>query len=121
VAASAFQSCSALTSVSLPKAETIGPQVFFACSALATVSLPKATSIGSHAFSQCNSLTEVKLGATPPSVENDIFTYTRGSSDYTRTIIIKFPANSPNTGWNATYYTNWGTSLPDGGVQQDTY
>ena len=53
---SAFYSCSALTSVSLPAATSIGESAFQYCSALTSVSLPVATSIGNSAFYSCSKL-----------------------------------------------------------------
>ena len=46
----AFSSCSALTSVSLPLAASIGDSAFDSCSKLTSVSLPSATRIGQYAF-----------------------------------------------------------------------
>ena len=57
----AFIGCSALKSVSAPKATTIGEYAFDACSALASVSLPAAETIGVGAFAGCTSLTSVSL------------------------------------------------------------
>ena len=53
---SAFQDCSALTSVSLQAATSIGESAFQNCSALTSVSLPAATSIGESAFYSCSKL-----------------------------------------------------------------
>jgi predicted nicotinamide N-methyase len=58
---SAFDSCTALTSVSLPSAATIGGSAFINCTALTSVSLPNATTIGSLAFINCTALTSVSL------------------------------------------------------------
>ena len=60
---SAFNECSALTSVALPAATSIGDTAFYKCSALTSVALPAATSIGSGAFSYCKALTSVAFPA----------------------------------------------------------
>ena len=57
----AFFECSALKSVSAPKATSIGGYAFTQCSALESVSAPKVTSIGINAFDGCSALTSVSL------------------------------------------------------------
>ena len=52
---------SGLTSISLPKATSIGDTAFYNCSALTTVDLPLVTSIGHTAFYGCSALTTVDL------------------------------------------------------------
>ena len=64
----AFQSCTALASVSLPEATTIGENAFYGCSALASVSLPAAETIGTCAFDGCTSLTSLTFGEVITSV-----------------------------------------------------
>jgi hypothetical protein len=59
--ASAFSSCTALTSVILPNAATISNSVFGSCTALTYVSLPNAATISNSAFSSCTALTYVNL------------------------------------------------------------
>ena len=51
-----------------PQLETVGDGAFIGCSALTTVSLPKATLIGKSAFEECPALSTLELGATPPKV-----------------------------------------------------
>ena len=57
----AFQSCSSLTSVTIPYSVTsIGDYAFRECSSLSSVTIPNSvTSIGNKAFSGCSSLTSV--------------------------------------------------------------
>ena len=59
IGASAFQSCSALTTVDFPAATSIGDSAFQSCSSLTTVDFPVVTSIGNYAFQSCSSLTTV--------------------------------------------------------------
>ena len=59
IGGSAFKGCSSLTSVSFPNATSIGDSAFHSCSGLTSVSFPVATSIGTYAFSSCSGLTEV--------------------------------------------------------------
>jgi hypothetical protein len=129
----AFYGCQTLATASLPKATSIGTQAFCSCTSLTEVILAAATSLGDHAFYSCTSLTEVKLGATPPTFEDsaaNIFGFTRGeyapynAPPYSnRTITIKFPTASPNTGWVAANSSKWGApaNLPDGRIVQGTY
>ncbi|MDR3293253.1 MAG: leucine-rich repeat domain-containing protein [Clostridiales bacterium] len=57
----AFNNCSGLTSISLPKVTIIGNQAFLSCNGLTTVTLPKVTIIGESAFSNCSGLTSILL------------------------------------------------------------
>ena len=57
----AFFKCTALASVSLPAATSVGNGVFDSCFSLASVSLPAATGVGSGAFVDCVSLASVSL------------------------------------------------------------
>ena len=59
----AFDSCSDLTSVSLPAVRTIGDYAFNSCSDLTSVSMPAATTIGERAFGGCSALTSVSMPA----------------------------------------------------------
>ena len=60
---SAFQSCSALTTVDFPVATSIGNYAFQSCSKLTTVDFPVVTSIGNHAFYSCSALTTLDFPA----------------------------------------------------------
>lgn len=53
----AFGFCTALTSVELPAATSIGDYAFKNCTALTDVELPAATTLGANAFDWCTSLT----------------------------------------------------------------
>lgn len=63
VVASAFNSFSSLTSISLPVAITLGERNFYSCSSLTSISTPKATDFGDYAFYNCSSLTSISLPA----------------------------------------------------------
>jgi hypothetical protein len=56
----AFSGCTALATVNLPAAQTIGERAFYGTS-LTTVSLPQATTIGDYAFASCTDLETVSL------------------------------------------------------------
>ena len=58
---SAFENCSNLTKVDLPKVTTIEPYAFSGCSNLTKVDLPKVTTIGPYAFENCSNLTKIDL------------------------------------------------------------
>ena len=51
----AFESCSGLTSITIPNSVTsIGRQAFYACSGLTSITIPNSvTSIGAYAFAEC--------------------------------------------------------------------
>ena len=70
VSNSMFYGCTALTAVSFPQAASIGISAFYGCSNLAEASFPKAAEVGSQAFYNCTKLTSLKLPADPPSVSN---------------------------------------------------
>ena len=57
----AFESCSSLTSVTIPNSVTsIGQQAFFECSNLSAVTIPNSvTSIGGGVFCSCSNLTSI--------------------------------------------------------------
>ena len=115
----AFDSCSGLTSVTIPNSVTsIGEYAFKTCKGLTSVSIPNSvTSIGAAAFGNCSGLTSVTIGSGVTSIGNrafegaDIptiislienpFTIT-GKTSYYRTF-------SQNTFNNATLYVPKGT------------
>ena len=66
----AFYNCSALTSVSLPAATSIGGSAFKNCSALTSVLLPAATSIRNYTFQYCSALTSASFPAVTSIGEN---------------------------------------------------
>jgi hypothetical protein len=57
----AIHNCRSITSISLPKAETIGQSVFADSPSLISVDLPNAKAIGANAFGECESLTYVNI------------------------------------------------------------
>ena len=61
----AFQSCSGLTSVTIPNSVTsIGYSAFMWCSGLTSITIPNSvTSIESDAFSSCSDLTSITIGS----------------------------------------------------------
>ena len=78
---SAFQSCSALTTVDFPVATSIGSSAFYSCSKLTTVDFPVATSIGSSAFRTCSKLKSLLLrGNNVCTLNKNVFVSTPISS-----------------------------------------
>ena len=74
---SAFNGCTALTSVTLPdNLATIGEQSFYGCSGLTEIVIPETvTTISSSAFSYCTGLTLVtNENPTPQSISSNVFT-----------------------------------------------
>ena len=110
-----FSDCTALTTVTLPAATSIGEDAFYICRALTMVSLPVVASISQYAFGHCPALTEVEFGTTPPILIGTNIFYGTGSG----TITIKFPALSPNTGWVSENTSHWGSGAKT--IVQGTY
>lgn len=77
---SAFQGCTALTSIALQNA-LIGNSMFRQCTALTSIDIPETvTSIGTYAFQGCTGLTSVEIPETVTSIGDSIF---RGCSGIT--------------------------------------
>ena len=73
---SAFEGCTALTSVTIPNSvTTIGYDTFRGCTGLTSVTIPKSvTSIGGSAFSGCTGLKKIySLNPVPPVIYWDTF------------------------------------------------
>lgn len=71
----AFQSCTSLTSVTIPNSVmTIGECAFFGCSGLTSINIPNSvSSIGGQAFSGCNKLTTVTIPNSVTSIDYNVF------------------------------------------------
>jgi hypothetical protein len=61
IEAYAFEDCSVLKSVNLPKVTMVETLAFYQCQKLKSVNLPNATSIGNSAFEYCTALKSVNL------------------------------------------------------------
>lgn len=61
------------TSVSLPKAKTIGEYAFYGCMNLQEISMPNVTSIGTAAFQFCEKLETVSLNSKLTEIANGVF------------------------------------------------
>ena len=57
----AFENCTVLKSVNLPKVTMVETLAFYQCQKLKSVNLPNATSIGNSAFEYCSALKSVNL------------------------------------------------------------
>lgn len=66
----AFESCSSLTSVTMPMCTSVGGASFAGCSSLTQVSMPALTSVGSEVFNGCNKLTNVSFPACAQVSDN---------------------------------------------------
>lgn len=75
IEAQAFNSCSNLTSISIPNSVTeIGKYAFYSCSNLTSVNIPDAvTKIGEWAFYRCSSLTSVNIPNAVTQIETGVF------------------------------------------------
>lgn len=69
----AFNGCSSLTRVDLPRCTVIKPDAFRGCSRLASANLPRLREIGQAAFSGCVSLTSIELPALESIGSQDHF------------------------------------------------
>ena len=81
----AFQSCSGLTSVTIPNSVTsIGAYAFKECSGLTSVTIPNSvTSIGNHVFYGCSDLTSVTIPNSVTSIGGWAFQYCSGLTSVT--------------------------------------
>ena len=75
IGSDAFDGCSSLTSVTIPKSVTsIGDEAFKGCSSLTSVTIPESvTSIGDEAFKGCSSLTSVTIPESVTSIGYNAF------------------------------------------------
>jgi len=91
---SAFNSCSGLTSVTIPNSVTsIGSYAFFSCSGLTSVTIPNSvTSIGSYAFFSCSGLTTVHFNADSCTSAGDSY-YNRAFFDCHNITTFTFGSN----------------------------
>ena len=78
IPAYAFDSCSSLTSITIPSSVTsIGNSAFSGCSSLTSTVIPDSvTSIGSSAFYNCSSLTSIVIPDSVTSIGSGAFSYT---------------------------------------------
>ena len=109
IADGAFESCVALTTVTIPNAvESIGKNAFRNCTALFSVSLGKDSgckSIGDSAFSGCSALYSLVLPTSITSIGRDVFT------DCTLLTVYARHASAPSgwrTDWNCGRPVKWG-------------
>ena len=98
---SAFDGCTALTSVEISSSVTsIGNSAFYNCTALTSVEIPSSvTSIGSSAFSDCTALTSVEISSSVTSIGNSAFY----NCNHLKS--IKFLGSTPPTVSNARTWT----------------
>ena len=72
---SAFDYCTALTSITLPNSvKYIGPSAFRVCSNLTSITIPNSvTNLGGGAFAYCSSLTSATLSSSLTNIANSTF------------------------------------------------
>jgi hypothetical protein len=99
----AFNSCEAMTWVDLPEAINISEAAFIYCHGLTTVSLPAAETIGNSAFTYCRALETLELPAAPPNM-GTAFTATNDGAGAGTTLTIMVPSSvvvsAYETAWN---------------------
>ena len=118
IGASAFEKCSALTSITIPDGVTgIGASAFEECSALTSITIPDGvTSIGNGAFSGCSGLTSITIPNSVTSIGHWAFWFCTGLTSVVSLIEEPFDINyyvfSDETYSNATLY------VPDGTIDK---
>ena len=104
---SAFQNCTALTSLSFCKTDnvSIGGSAFSGCTGLTALTIPASvTSIGAEAFDSCNNVGEIIFeGKTPPTCGGNMISV---GNVYEFQIIVP-------EGSESSYQTNLGNTLKD--------
>jgi len=97
IGVAAFQSCTSLTSVTIPDSVTIiGSQAFSGCTSLTSIIIPNSvTSIGSSAFSGCFGLTSITIGTSVTSIGGSAF------ADCTALTSITIPNSVTSIGTSA--------------------
>ena len=85
IANSAFESCSGLTSISIPNTMTdIGNNAFYNCQKLLSITIPNSvTSIGDGAFKSCSGLTSITIPNSVTSIGDRAFYYCTGLTSVT--------------------------------------
>ena len=75
IGARALNSCTCLTSITIPDSvTTIGVRAFYGCTSLTSITIPDSvTSIGAYAFSGCTSLTSITIPDSVTSIGNSAF------------------------------------------------
>lgn len=104
----AFHYCDALETITLPEQlETIGEDAFSFCNKLQSITIPdQVTEIDFGAFFDCEALKTVTFkGATPPTLEGDIFTGT------TSVDIIRVPAGKGDAYRQAYAQYSWASKI----------
>ena len=71
----AFDSCTGLTSITIPEGVTsIGDSAFYGCTGLTSIVIPESvTSIGSYAFYGCTGLTSIVIPESVTRIERNAF------------------------------------------------
>ena len=117
-----FYGCSALTSVDIPNATTIGDSAFSGCTSLTSVNLPNVTSIKTSAFSGCSALTSIDLPSVT-SIGSSVFYSANkletiflrsktmctctGSQILSPSVVIYVPESLIDSYKTATYWSNY--------------
>lgn len=100
----AFENCTVLKSVNLPKVTMVETEAFYKCQKLTSVNLPKAKEIGNGAFWTCRNLTSLTFGMVITVVgENSFKNVPNGSCDLTLASGQKqstdYPATEGSNSW----------------------
>lgn len=74
----ALEGCSRLEYVSLPKVEELGDNAMERCYSVETLSFPNLKRLGNSALTSCQRLKTLRLGATPPTMGNNVFGHPGG-------------------------------------------
>ena len=131
----AFNGCrAALTTVNLPKAQTIGANAFDTCTLLATLNLPSVKSFGNSVFQGSSSTSgtaahtplTITLGAEPPTVGTGSFILA-GHASNKKAVTVRVPSSALETygislfSDSDTASDNWGNAFKGKGWDGTSY
>ena len=116
IGANAFSYCSRLTSITIPSGvTTINSGTFRGCTSLTSVTIPNVRTIDSEAFSSCTNLTDITLPGSLRTIGSNAF-------NSCRNLNIEIPSTVTSIGGSAFQYSGLtSVTIPEGITTLDGY